>query len=117
LKAARAECDRLVVALNTDASVSRLKGPSRPVNELNARAQVMAAIVYVDCVVEFDEPTPYELIQTIVPDVLVKGADYRVEDVVGADIVQAAGGRVFLANLVPGQSTTAIVNRMKDGRA
>ena len=117
LKAARAECDRLVVALNTDASVSRLKGPSRPVNELNARAQVMAAIVYVDCVVEFDEPTPYELIQKIVPDVLVKGADYRVEDVVGADIVKAAGGRVFLANLVPGQSTTAIVNRMKDGRA
>jgi D-beta-D-heptose 7-phosphate kinase/D-beta-D-heptose 1-phosphate adenosyltransferase len=116
LKAARAECDRLVVALNTDASVSRLKGPSRPVNELSARAQVMAAIVYVDCVVEFDEPTPYELIQKIVPDVLVKGADYRVEDVVGADIVLAAGGRVFLANLVPGQSTTAIVNRMKDGR-
>ncbi len=113
LKAARAECDHLVVALNTDASVSRLKGPSRPVNDLNSRAQVMAAIVYVDCVVAFDEPTPLELIRLLVPDVLVKGADYKAEDVVGADIVQAAGGRVFLANLVPGQSTTAIVKRMQ----
>ena len=114
LKAARAECDRLVVGLNTDASVSRLKGPTRPVNDLNSRAQVMAAIVYADCVVDFDEPTPLELIRLLVPDVLIKGADYRVEDVVGADIVQAAGGRVFLANLVPGQSTTAIVKRMQD---
>ncbi|WP_158743102.1 D-glycero-beta-D-manno-heptose-7-phosphate kinase [Acidisphaera sp. L21] len=113
LKAARAECDRLVVGLNTDPSVSRLKGPQRPVNDLNSRAQVMAAIVYVDCVVAFDEPTPFELIQTLLPDVLVKGADYTIATTVGADIVQAAGGRVFLATLVPGQSTTATIQRMQ----
>jgi D-beta-D-heptose 7-phosphate kinase/D-beta-D-heptose 1-phosphate adenosyltransferase len=112
LKAARAACDRLVVGLNTDASVSRLKGPTRPMNELQHRAQVMAALSYVDCVVAFDEPTPLALIERLLPDLLVKGADYRVEDVVGADVVQQAGGRVMLANLVPGQSTTAIIARM-----
>ncbi len=112
LKAARAECDRLVVGLNTDASVQRLKGPTRPVNELRCRAQVMAALTYVDCVVAFDEPTPLELIGQLLPDLLVKGADYRVEDVVGAALVQQAGGRVMLADLVPGQSTTSILARI-----
>ena len=115
LKAARAECDRLVVGLNSDASVVQLKGPSRPINDLNARAQVMAAIVHVDCVVGFDEQTPFELIKRLAPDVLVKGADYRIEEVVGADIVQASGGRVVLANIVPGLSTSAIVKRMQEG--
>ena len=113
LKTARAECDRLVVGMNTDASVSRLKGPTRPVNDLQSRAQVMAAISYVDCVVWFDEPTPLQLIERLRPDVLVKGADYRIEDVVGADFVQASGGRVVLARLLDGQSTTAIVGRMR----
>lgn len=112
LKAARAQCDRLVVALNTDGSVRRLKGPDRPVNDLQCRSQVIAAIRYVDCVMAFDDPTPIELIRQLLPDVLVKGADYTVETVVGADVVQAAGGRVFLAELMPGQSTTAIVGRM-----
>ena len=112
LRAARAECDRLVVGLNTDASVSRLKGPSRPVNNLDARAQVMAAITHVDCVVAFDEPTPLELITRLLPDVLVKGADYRIGEVAGADVVQAAGGRVFLAPLLPGTSTTATIQRL-----
>jgi D-beta-D-heptose 7-phosphate kinase/D-beta-D-heptose 1-phosphate adenosyltransferase len=112
---ARGQCDRLIVALNTDASVARLKGPGRPVNELARRAAVMAAIRYVDGVVAFDEDTPLELITALVPDVLVKGADYSVEAVVGGDVVRAAGGRVVLAELVPGQSTTGIIARMRDG--
>ena len=113
LKAARSACDRLVIALNTDASVSRLKGPTRPINDLQHRAQVIAAIQYVDCVVSFDEPTPLDLIQQLQPDVLVKGADWRLEDVVGADVVHAAGGHVLLAKLVPGQSTTMVVERIR----
>ena len=113
LAQARAGCDRLVVALNTDASVRRLKGASRPVNALDARAQVVAALRHVDCVVAFEEDTPLELIRTLLPDVLVKGADYTVEQVVGADLVQASGGRVLLAGLVPGQSTTGTVARMQ----
>ncbi len=111
LAAARRTCDRLVVALNTDASVRRLKGPTRPVNSLQQRAQVMAAIRYVDCVTGFDEDTPLEAIRTLLPDVLVKGADYTVDQVVGAEIVLAAGGRVVLAELVAGQSTTRIIER------
>jgi D-beta-D-heptose 7-phosphate kinase/D-beta-D-heptose 1-phosphate adenosyltransferase len=110
---ARGQCDRLIVALNTDESVRRLKGASRPVNGLAQRAQVMAAIRYVDGVVAFGEDTPLALIAALVPDVLVKGADYSVEQVVGADIVQAAGGRVVLAELVAGQSTTGMIARMK----
>lgn len=108
LAAARAACDRLVVALNTDASVRRLKGPTRPVNALAARAQVMAAIRYTDCVVAFDEDTPLELIRALAPDVLVKGADYTIDNVVGADLVP----RVVLAELVPGVSTTGIISRL-----
>jgi D-beta-D-heptose 7-phosphate kinase/D-beta-D-heptose 1-phosphate adenosyltransferase len=110
---ARSHCDRLIVALNSDDSVRRLKGASRPVNALAQRAQVMAAIRYVDGVVCFDEDTPLALIEALVPDVLVKGADYRVDQVVGADVVTAAGGRVVLADLVAGQSTTGIIARMK----
>jgi len=113
LARARTECDRLIVALNTDASVRRLKGPTRPVNMLEARAEVMAAVRYVDCVVAFDEDTPIELIRELLPNVLVKGADYTVDRVVGGDVVQAAGGRVVLANLVFGQSTTATITRMQ----
>ncbi len=112
LAAARQACDRLVVALNTDASVARLKGPTRPVNTLEQRAQVMAAIRFVDCVVGFDEDTPLELITALVPDVLVKGADYSVAQVVGADVVLAAGGRVVLAELMAGQSTTGIIAKV-----
>ena len=111
---ARAQCDRLIVALNTDESIARLKGPTRPVNTLAQRAQVMAAIRHVDAVVAFGEDTPLELITALVPDVLVKGGDYTVDRVVGADVVQAAGGRVVLAELVPGQSTTGIIARMRE---
>ncbi len=111
LAAARAACDRLVVALNTDESVRRLKGEGRPVNTLEQRAQVMAAVRYVDCVVGFAEDTPLELIGALLPDVLVKGADYTIDRVVGAELVRAAGGRVLLAELVAGQSTTRIIAR------
>jgi D-beta-D-heptose 7-phosphate kinase/D-beta-D-heptose 1-phosphate adenosyltransferase len=114
LAAARQACDRLVVALNTDESVSRLKGPARPVNSLAQRAQVMAAIRYVDCVVSFGEDTPLRLITELLPDVLVKGADYTVDKVVGADVVIANGGRVVLADLVAGQSTTGIIARVQE---
>jgi len=114
---ARRSCDRLVVALNTDDSVRRLKGPTRPVNSLEQRAQVMAAIRFVDCVVGFDEDTPLEMIKALLPDVLIKGADYAVSQVVGADVVMAAGGRVILADLVAGQSTTNIISRAKAGEA
>jgi D-beta-D-heptose 7-phosphate kinase/D-beta-D-heptose 1-phosphate adenosyltransferase len=114
LASARAQCDRLVVALNTDASVRGLKGPTRPINPLEKRAQVMASIRYVDCVVAFDEETPIALIRRLIPDVLIKGADYTLETVVGAEIVRAAGGRVYLAPLVKGQSTTDIVHQIRD---
>ncbi len=105
------------MALNTDESVRRLKGPARPVNTLEQRAQVMAAIRWVDCVVSFAEDTPLEIITTLMPEVLVKGADYAVSDVVGADVVQAAGGRVILADLVAGQSTTRIIGRARQYEA
>jgi D-beta-D-heptose 7-phosphate kinase/D-beta-D-heptose 1-phosphate adenosyltransferase len=113
LARARSECDRLIVALNTDRSVRALKGPTRPVNSLEARGRVIAALRYVDCVVGFDEDTPLELIRRLVPDVLVKGADYTVDAVVGGDVVRAAGGRVVLAKLVPDQSTTRTISRLQ----
>lgn len=112
LRQARAGCDRLVVALNTDASVKRLKGPTRPLQNEAARATVMASLAPVDLVVLFDEDTPLELIQALRPDVLVKGADYTIAQVVGADLVQGWGGRVLLVNLEEGHSTTGTIRRM-----
>jgi D-beta-D-heptose 7-phosphate kinase/D-beta-D-heptose 1-phosphate adenosyltransferase len=112
LARARAACDRLVVALNTDASVQRLKGPDRPVQSETARATVMASIASSDLVMLFDEETPERLIRAIQPDVLIKGADYTVETVVGADFVQAHGGRVVLIPLEAGHSTTATISRI-----
>lgn len=112
LTQARANCDRLIVGLNTDASVRKLKGEGRPVNSELARAVVLAALETVDAVVLFADETPIKLIEAIGPDVLVKGADYTVDKVVGADIVAARGGRVVLAELVPGQSTTGLIQRM-----
>jgi D-beta-D-heptose 7-phosphate kinase / D-beta-D-heptose 1-phosphate adenosyltransferase len=109
LRQARAACDRLVVGLNTDASVARLKGPGRPVQPEVARAAVLASIGSVDAVVLFDEETPLGLIELLRPDVLVKGADYRLEQVVGASLVQSYGGRVLLAQLEPGYSTSATI--------
>jgi len=112
LAQARAACDRLVVGLNTDASVKRLKGPSRPVNTEMARAIVLAALETVDMVVLFDEETPIKLIEAVRPDALIKGADYTVDQVVGAPFVQSYGGRVVLAALTPGQSTSNTIARM-----
>jgi len=109
---ARAACDRLVVGLNSDASVRRLKGEDRPVNDETSRATVLAALEDVDALVVFDEDTPKELIEAMRPDVLVKGADYTVDTVVGADFVQANGGEVLLADLMPGHSTTGTISRL-----
>ncbi len=109
---AKSACDRLVVGLNSDASVSRLKGPTRPVQSEAARGAVMASLADVDLVVLFGEDTPKELIETLKPDVLVKGADYTVATVAGADFVQSYGGKVVLARLIDGQSTTATIARM-----
>ncbi|MBF0093804.1 MAG: D-glycero-beta-D-manno-heptose-7-phosphate kinase [Alphaproteobacteria bacterium] len=109
---ARATCDRLVVGLNSDASVSRLKGPERPVQSEAGRALVLASLVTVDLVVIFGEDTPIRLIETLRPDVLVKGADYTEETVVGAGLVRSYGGRVVLADLAAGHSTTAIIARL-----
>ena len=106
LTRARAGCDRLIVALNTDASVRRLKGPTRPVQNEDARAIVMASLSPVDMVMLFDEDTPLELIRALRPDVLIKGADYTVDQVVGGDLVQSWGGEVLLVELREGHSTT-----------
>ena len=111
LQAARALGDALVVGLNGDASVRRLKGPARPIQDANARADVLAALEAVDLVVVFDEDTPLELIKRLKPTVLVKGGDWRKEDVVGRDVVEAEGGHVVLVDLVPGHSTTKIVEK------
>ena len=111
LDQAKAACDRLIVAINSDASVVRLKGPDRPVQNQEARAAVLSSLAAVDLVVVFDADTPIELIEAIRPDVLVKGADYRLDQVVGAEIVQSYGGRILLAELMPGFSTTATIAR------
>ncbi|HXQ39890.1 MAG TPA: D-glycero-beta-D-manno-heptose-7-phosphate kinase [Candidatus Udaeobacter sp.] len=108
--------DRLIVGLNSDASVRRLKGPTRPVQNETARGIVLASLGAVDLVVLFDDDTPIGLIRAIRPDVLVKGADYRVDQVVGADVVQGYGGRVLLADLLAGHSTTGTISRAGMGR-
>ena len=115
LSQARAACDRLVVGLNSDASVRRLKGPTRPVQSEAARATVLSSLAPVDLVVIFGEDTPLALIEILRPDVLVKGADYTVATVVGAEQVQGWGGRVVLAELIEGQSTTNTIRRMTEG--
>lgn len=104
--------DVLIVAVNSDASVKRLKGPSRPVNSQEARALLLASLVLTDAIVIFDEDTPLELIREILPDVLVKGSDYSVEQVAGAKEVIANGGEVKLVDLVEGVSTSAIIDRI-----
>lgn len=105
--------DVLVVGLNTDASVRRIKGDSRPVNDENARAIVLASLACVDAVVLFGEDTPYELIKVVRPDVLVKGADYKPKEIVGYDIVTSYGGKVETVELVEGYSTTGTIAALK----
>ncbi|MCF8476733.1 MAG: D-glycero-beta-D-manno-heptose-7-phosphate kinase [Pseudolabrys sp.] len=113
LAAARAACDRLVLGLNSDASVTRLKGEGRPVQSAPSRAEVLAALEAVDLVVIFEEDTPKNLIARVKPTILVKGSDYKREDIVGHDIVEALGGTVVLVDLVPGQSTSSMVERSR----
>ena len=113
LAGARAACDRLVVGLNGDASVTRLKGPGRPVQPVQSRAEVLAALEAVDLVAVFDEDTPEKLISRVKPTVLVKGSDYTREEVVGREIVEALGGEIILVDIVPGHSTTSMVERSR----
>jgi rfaE bifunctional protein nucleotidyltransferase chain/domain len=114
LEAARALGDVLIVAVNSDASVRRLgKGADRPFNDQRVRAEVVAALACVDFVTVFDEDTPAELIAALMPDVLVKGGDWPVETIVGAEVVMAAGGRVLALPFEEGFSTTALVERIR----
>ena len=113
LLGARRQGDALVVGLNGDASVRRLKGPGRPVRGEAERAYVLAALAMVDAVVVFDQDTPLELIRALEPDVLVKGGDYTEATIVGASEVRARGGDVVVIPLTPGQSTTAIIERLR----
>jgi D-beta-D-heptose 7-phosphate kinase / D-beta-D-heptose 1-phosphate adenosyltransferase len=114
LAEARAACDRLVVGLNSDRSVTRLKGEGRPIHNEKARAEVLAALEAVDMVVLFGEDTPLALIEKVRPMVLVKGGDYRREEVVGRELVEAAGGEVLIVATMPGHSTSALVGRMRE---
>lgn len=113
LRKAKALGDILIVGVNTDSSVRRIKGPDRPVVDENDRAHVLAALAAVDYVCLFGEDTPYELIRALVPDILVKGADWPVEKVVGKDVVEAAGGSVQTIDFLPDRSTTAILERIR----
>jgi D-beta-D-heptose 7-phosphate kinase/D-beta-D-heptose 1-phosphate adenosyltransferase len=117
LTAARGACDRLIVGLNSDASAKRLKGDGRPVQDERARAEVLAALEAVDLVVIFEEDTPIKLITQIKPSALVKGGDYSRAQVVGHEIVEAHGGEVLLVEVLPGFSTTSLVNRAREGKA
>ncbi|MDG2048878.1 MAG: D-glycero-beta-D-manno-heptose-7-phosphate kinase [Myxococcota bacterium] len=112
LTQARSACDRLVVGLNSDESIRRLKGEDRPVQTELARAIVLASLGFVDRVIIFSEDTPVHLLESLQPDVLIKGADYKIDEVVGADVVRAYGGEIKLATLVPGQSSTAVIAKM-----
>jgi len=108
---ARRAGDRLVLAINSDASVSALKGPSRPIVDQHARARVLAALAAVDAVVVFDEPTPLELMVALQPDVIVKGGDYVADEIIGAKEVRSWGGRVKIVPFVDGFSTTKLIER------
>lgn len=114
LEKARQLGDRLVLGLNTDDSISRIKGPSRPLQDEMSRARVMASLLFVDAVVLFDEDTPLNLIKAVQPDILVKGDDYTVEQIVGHEVVQARGGAVKTVPLVKGYSTTNIVKKIEN---
>jgi rfaE bifunctional protein nucleotidyltransferase chain/domain len=103
----------LIVGLNSDASVRRIKGLNRPLNDQIARATVLASLYFIDAVVLFDEDTPYQLIQTVQPDILVKGGDYRPKDIVGYDVVKAKGGKVYIIDFLHGYSTSSLLEKIK----
>lgn len=108
------EADFLIVGLNSDASVQRLKGPSRPINNTESRAIVLSNLAMVDLVVVFEEDTPLELINALMPDVLVKGGDYTIEQIVGAKEVVATGGKVIINPIIEGYSTTGLIEKIKN---
>jgi rfaE bifunctional protein nucleotidyltransferase chain/domain len=114
LVAARQSADALIVGINSDASVRRLKGASRPIRSESERAYVLAAVEAVDLVVIFSEDTPLELVKLLEPDVIVKGGDYNEETIVGAAEVKGRGGRVVVVPLTPGQSTTGIIGKLRE---
>lgn len=113
LEVARAEGDVLVVAVNSDASVGALKGASRPLVPAPERVEALLALEAVESVVVYDEPTPIEVVRALAPDVLVKGADWAADEIVGRDVVEAGGGRVVRVETVPGRSTSAILERVR----
>lgn len=113
LEKARELGNHLVIGLNTDDSVSRFKGPERPLQDEQSRARILASLQFVDLVVFFNEDTPFDLISALIPNVLVKGSDYLAENIVGADVVKKAGGVVKTIDFVPGYSTTRIVEKIK----
>ncbi len=113
LQEARRLGDALIVAVNSDRSVRANKGPERPVNHESERAEVLAALACVDAVVVFDEPTPIAIITALQPDVLVKGADWAADEIVGREVVEARGGRVVRVAIAPGHSTTAIIKKIR----
>jgi rfaE bifunctional protein nucleotidyltransferase chain/domain len=106
----------LVIGLNTDESVRRIKGDNRPVNDQNSRALVLASLRFVDVVILFDEDTPYNMIKEIKPDILVKGSDYKTKEIVGADIVKESGGIITTIDFLEGYSTSAIIEKIKQIR-
>lgn len=107
---------RLVIGLNTDASIKKIKGPDRPVSDQEARSRILASFVFVDAVVLFDEETPYNLIEAIKPDILVKGNDYLPENIVGAEIVKSYNGKIITIDLIQGYSTSGIIKKIKEQR-
>lgn len=105
--------DVLIIGVNTDSSVKRIKGETRPVQDEYARAILLASLNFVTAVVLFDEETPYNLIKRIQPDVLIKGSDYSIKDIIGSDIVEAKGGKVITIDFIEGYSTTSIIKKLK----
>lgn len=112
LRTAKSLGDVLLLGLNSDDSIKRLKGPARPINPLRARAEVLSAIRYVDHVVPFSEDTPLELIKAVKPDVLVKGGDWKEDEIIGADIVKSRGGRLVIVPCLEGYSTTGLLRKL-----
>ena len=110
---AKNECDKLVVGLNSDSSVAQLKGEDRPIQKANARATILLALQDVDVVIIFDEETPIKLIELIKPDVLVKGGDYKIDEIVGAEFINQNGGRVILSNYKNGHSTSQLIKKIE----
>ena len=110
-----ADCgNKLIIGVNTDTSISNLKGPSRPIQDQQSRLQILASLQCVDAVILFDEQTPYNLIKTLEPDVLVKGSDYEPQNIIGYDIVTAKGGKVTTIDFIPGYSTSDIERKIKN---